>query len=206
MEADVADHGTEPFPVDTLTAYRRTWLRLIAWAAAEGLALETLPAERAGELYHSATHGRSASHHLQVKAALALRYKVLGSADPFIECLAPKFQIEKTEMRYHTALQLGQLLAELREDRRTYFGATALFLTGARFHEWALLGSERLVREPGGAFIVARMQVKGGSFRDRAGEFGGIKSGGRINRDQFISFIVTSVIRSPDVVNTHLHP
>jgi hypothetical protein len=26
---------------NTLTAYRRTWLNAIAWAAAEGLALET---------------------------------------------------------------------------------------------------------------------------------------------------------------------
>jgi hypothetical protein len=32
---------------NTLTAYRRTWIKAIAWAAAEGLALETLPSERA---------------------------------------------------------------------------------------------------------------------------------------------------------------
>ena len=54
---------------NTLTAYRRTWIKAIAWAAAEGLALETLPPERAGEFYEEATRGRSASHHLQVKAA-----------------------------------------------------------------------------------------------------------------------------------------
>jgi hypothetical protein len=36
---------------NTLTAYRRTWLKLIAWSAAEGLVLETLPSERAGEFY-----------------------------------------------------------------------------------------------------------------------------------------------------------
>ncbi len=64
---------------NTLTAYRRTWIKAIAWAAAEGLALETLPSERAGEFYEEATRGRSASHHLQVKAALALLYDVLGS-------------------------------------------------------------------------------------------------------------------------------
>ena len=63
---------------NTLTAYRRTWLKAIAWAAAEGLALETLPSERAGEFYENATRGRSASHHLQVKAALALLYHVLA--------------------------------------------------------------------------------------------------------------------------------
>ena len=55
---------------NTLTAYRRTWLKAIAWAAAEGLALETLLSDRVGEVYEEATRGRSASHHLQVKAAL----------------------------------------------------------------------------------------------------------------------------------------
>ena len=157
---------------NTLTAYRRTWLKLIAWAAAEGLVLETLPAERAGEFYEEATRGRSASHHLQVKAALALLYDVLGATNPFAECAAPKFAPEKIELRYHTASQLGQLLRELREDRRSYFGhltyhlATALFFTGCRFHEWARLTIDRLVREPGGMIIAARLQVKGSSFRD----------------------------------------
>jgi hypothetical protein len=40
--------------------------------AAEGLVLETFRVERVGEFYEEATRGRSASHHLQVKAALAL--------------------------------------------------------------------------------------------------------------------------------------
>ena len=157
---------------NTLTAYRRTWLKLIAWSAAEGLVLETLPEDRAGEFYEEATRGRSASHHLQVKAALGLIYQVLGSTNPFAESPAPKFAPEKTELRYHTASQLGQLLRELREDRRSYFGhltyhlATALFFTGCRFHEWARLTLDRLVREPGGVIIAARLQVKGGSFRD----------------------------------------
>jgi integrase len=44
--------------------------------------------------------------------------------------------------------------------------ATALFFTGCRFHEWALLTIDRLVREPGGIIIAARLQVKGSSFRD----------------------------------------
>ena len=56
---------------NSLIAYRRTWLKIIAWAAAEGLVLETFPVERAGEFYEEATRSRSASHHLQVKAALA---------------------------------------------------------------------------------------------------------------------------------------
>jgi site-specific recombinase XerD len=157
---------------NTLIAYRRTWLRLITWAAAEGLVLETLPEDRAGEFYDKATRGRSASHHLQVKAALGLLYHVLGATNPFAECPAPKFAPEKTELLYHTASQLGQLLRELREDRSSYFGhlayhlATALFFTGCRFHEWARLTLDRLIREPGGVIIAARLQVKGGSFRD----------------------------------------
>ena len=53
----------------------RLWANLdqiIAWAAADGLVLETLPSERVEEFYQEATRGRSASHHLQLKAALAL--------------------------------------------------------------------------------------------------------------------------------------
>jgi integrase len=143
-----------------------------SWAAVEGLVLETFPVERVGEFYEEATRGRSASHHLQVKAALALLYHVLGSPNPFAQCPAPKFAPEKTELRYHTASQIGQLLHELRKDRRSYFGhlsyhlATALFFTGCRYHEWALLTVDRLVREPAGVIIAARLQVKGGSFRD----------------------------------------
>ena len=123
-----------------------------------------------GEFYEEATRGRSASHHLQVKAALALLYHVLGSPNPFAQCLAPKFAPEKTELRYHTSSQLGQLLRELREDRGSYFGhltyhlATALFFTGCRYHEWALLTVDRLVREPGGVIIAARLQVTGPRF------------------------------------------
>ena len=129
------------------------------------------PCHRTGEFYEEVTRGRSASHHLQIKAALALLYHVLGSTNPFAECAAPKFAPEKIELRYHTASQLGQLLRELRQDRRSYFGhltylATALFFTGCRFHEWARLTLDRLVREPGGVIIAARLQVKGSSFRD----------------------------------------
>src|SRR4029077_15142844 len=38
--------------------------------------------ERVGEFDDEATRGLSASHHLQVKAALALLYHVLGSTNP----------------------------------------------------------------------------------------------------------------------------
>jgi integrase len=44
--------------------------------------------------------------------------------------------------------------------------ATGLFFTGCRFHEWARLTLDRLVREPGGMIVAARLQVKGSSFRD----------------------------------------
>ena len=138
---------------NTLIAYRRIWLKLIAWSDTEGLALETIPLQMEGEFYEEATGERSASHHLQVKAALALVYDVLGSTNPFAQCAAPKFARKNIELRYHTASQLGHLLRELREDRRSYFGhltyhlAIALFFTGCRFHEWA-------------------RQVKGSSFRD----------------------------------------
>ena len=45
---------------------------------------------------------------------------------------------------------MGQLLRELREDKASYFGhltyhlATALFFTGCRYHEWALLTIDSL--------------------------------------------------------------
>ena len=157
---------------NTLIAYRRTWLRLAAWASAEGIALSTLPRELATEFYSSATRGRSASHHLQVKAALAQFYRVLAAPNPFAECEAPKFRIEATEMRYHSPMQLGQLLLALRADWQSYFGqltyhlALALFFTGCRFHEWSKLTADRLVCSAGGAIVAARMRVKGGTFRD----------------------------------------
>src|SRR5882724_11826408 len=48
----------------------------------------------------------------------------------------------------------------------TYHLAAALFFTGCRFHEWAQLTFDRLVHEPGGVIIAARLQLKQGSFRD----------------------------------------
>jgi site-specific recombinase XerC len=160
---------------NTLTAYRRTWIKAIAWAAAEGLALETLPSERAGEFYEEATRGRSASHHLQVKAALALLYDVLGSTNPFAECPAPKFAPRKlccatTPLR-NSASSCANCVRIKRVIWGSYLspGERALFhglFTGCRFHELARLPMDRLIREPGGAIIAVRLQLKGGSFRD----------------------------------------
>ena len=59
-----------------------------------------------------------------------------------LKALSPEEQL--------TSSQLGQLLRELREDKASYFGhltyhlATALFFTGCRYHEWALLTIDRL--------------------------------------------------------------
>lgn len=158
----------------TLTAYRRTWLKVTDWARAEGLELATLPADRAGKCYAELTAARSASHHLQVRSALAFLYDVLGVSNPFEDCPAPKFDAERIELRYLTAPQVAQLLLTLREARHDYFGqlafhlANALFFTACRFHEWALLGADRLVRSGAreGVFSAVRLQVKGGSFRD----------------------------------------
>ena len=49
------------FDAESIATYRCTWLKIIAWAAAEGLVLETFPPEREEEFYQEATRGRSAS-------------------------------------------------------------------------------------------------------------------------------------------------
>ena len=106
----------------------------------------------------------------KVKAALALLYHVLGSTNPFAERPVPKLAPEKTELRYHTSSQLGELLRELREERRSYFGqltchlAVVLFFTGCRFHEWARLTFDRLVHEPGGVIIADAFSSKAAPF------------------------------------------
>ena len=51
---------------NSLLAYRRTWLKIIAWAAAEGLVLETLPLERVGEFYEEATRRGALSYLLRL--------------------------------------------------------------------------------------------------------------------------------------------
>ena len=60
-------------------------------------------------------------------------YKLARKWRPFAECLAPKFAPEKTELRYHSSSQLGQLLREhilsheneLFSDRHMRFGEHA---------------------------------------------------------------------------------
>jgi hypothetical protein len=102
---------------NTLIAYRRTWLKLIAWSAAEALALESLPAERAGEFDEEATRGRSASHHLQVKAALALLYdaRVLQIRSP--SAWLPGSRLRKSNC---VTTPLRNLLKKSASDSREY--------------------------------------------------------------------------------------
>jgi hypothetical protein len=52
----------------------------------------------------------------------------------------PKVRPEKTELRYHTSSQLGQLLRELREDKASYFGhLTPMRLVNEQIDATALL-------------------------------------------------------------------
>ena len=88
---------------NSLIAYRRTWLKIIAWAAAEGLVLETFPVERVGEFYEEATAAEAPRITSRSKLRSPSSYHVLDSPNPFAECHAPKFAPEKTELRYNTS-------------------------------------------------------------------------------------------------------
>ena len=55
----------------TLAAYKRAWTQLLAHCTVESLDPASLSREKATELYEKLTRKRSASHHLQVKAALS---------------------------------------------------------------------------------------------------------------------------------------
>lgn len=133
------------FAEPTVAAYRRTWIKLLAWTAAEGLALETLPREQARAYYEELTRNRSASHHLQVKAALSFLYRRLDRPNPFTDCLTPRFRPEALEIRFLEASDMAKVLLALRERGADYSGrlaahlAEALFFTACRFHEWATL-------------------------------------------------------------------
>jgi hypothetical protein len=86
---------------NSLVAYERTWRAFLAWAAASSLDPRGLPFPQALEIYRllGKENGkgvlrrgdprRSASHHLQVKAALALLSKLKASA--LIDALPDQF-------------------------------------------------------------------------------------------------------------------
>ena len=139
-----------------------TWMKLVAWTTAEGFDLVALPKEKARAYYEELTNGRSPSHHLQVKAAASFLYKVLDKGNPFEECLAPRFRPEAVEISFLEASDLARVLLTMRELGRDYSGrlaahlAEALFFTACRFHEWAQLTGDRLVRNGAGAVTTAR--------------------------------------------------
>ena len=156
----------------TLAAYRRTWRQVVIWAAAESLDPAALPKAKAAEFYTELTRSRGASHHLQTKAAISFLYRVLETVNPFTDCLAPKFRPDAVEIQHLEAGDLSKVLLELRRGRRTYFDhlvshlAEALFFTACRFHEWALLSTDKLVRGANGKVTSVRLKVKGGNHRD----------------------------------------
>ena len=145
--------------------------------------LGSLPREKAISYYDDLTSNSSASHHLQVKAGIACLYKILDKKSPFIDCLAPRFRPEALEIHFLEAGDIGKVLLHMRNELGTdYFGrlashlAEALFFTACRFHEWALLSTDLLVRNGAGEFTTARLKVKGGKHRDvplmpRLGDF-----------------------------------
>ena len=156
----------------TLAAYRRAWTQLLAYCAVESLDPASLPRDKAKELYVELTRKRSPSHHLQVKAALSFLYRLLDRANPFSDCLAPMFRPEAIEMAFLESKDTAKVLLHLHQSADDYFShlaahlAEALFFTACRFHEWAQLPAEKLVREREGEFSAARLKVKGGKFRD----------------------------------------
>jgi integrase/recombinase XerC len=158
--------------VHTLRAYERTWRKVLAMEAAMGISLDTSPRETIEEVYCSLTSGRSASHHLQVRSALALLYSRQGKNNPFIECAAPRFDIAKVAIRYLSPEQMGLLLEELKGRGGDYMGkltyslAACLFFSAQRFSEWATLPRENLFEGIGGRLVV-RQRGKGGRIEER---------------------------------------
>ena len=71
--------------------------------------------------YEEATRGRSASHHLQARAALALLYNGLGSRNPFAECGAPNCAPENRSYAI-TPARNWAALARVASRSLQYFG------------------------------------------------------------------------------------
>ena len=62
---------------NSLIAYRRTWLKIIAWAAAEGLVLETFPGQRIGEFYEECISKRGLANEVNGLSFLCPPWKSL---------------------------------------------------------------------------------------------------------------------------------
>jgi len=154
------------------TAYRRTWTKLVASCAAEGLDPAALPTARATALYAEWTRRKGPSHHRQTKAALSFLYRVLDAKNPFAGCLAPPFRPETVEIKHLESGNVAAVLLHLQEQRHDYYGhlsfhlAEALFYSACRYHEWAHLPVDRLVRNGAGIPVAVRIKGKGGGFVD----------------------------------------
>lgn len=173
LERLIAAADDRRLAAPTLAAYRRSWMKLLAWSTAEGLNAPTLPQDKAREYYEALTRGRSPSHHLQVKAALSFLYRVVDQPNPFKECLAPKFRGDSLEIGFLEAGDLAKVLRGLHEASiDDYFGrlsahlADALFFTACRYHEWATLPAEKLVYDEKRNVTAVRLKVKGEKHRD----------------------------------------
>lgn len=157
----------------TCTAYRRTWTKLLASCAAEGLDPAALPTARSAAFYAEWTRRKGPSHHIQTKASLAFLFRVLDARNPFAECLAPTFRPDSVEIKHLESANVAAVLLHLQEHRGedyyshlTFHLAEALFYSACRYHEWAGLPMERLVRDGAGIPVAVRIKGKGGAFVD----------------------------------------
>ncbi|MBS0660776.1 MAG: hypothetical protein JSR82_21365 [Verrucomicrobia bacterium] len=156
----------------TLRLYERHWSAFCRYCLKHELECDQLDAAQAEAFYRAQTDGRSASHHLGVKAALSFAFRALRAANPFVECSAPSFDPAKVEIAYLDQTALGRLFAALKERRNSYFDrmtwtlACGLFHTACRFNELAQLPTDSLLTDHLGVPTTIRIRIKGGRFRD----------------------------------------
>lgn len=156
----------------TLRLYERHWSAFCRYCLKHDLECDQLDAAQAEAFYRAQTDGRSASHHLGVKAALSFAFRGMRAANPFVECSAPSFDPAKVEIAYLDQTALGRLFAALKERRNSYFDrmtwtlACGLFHTACRFNELAQLPTDSLLTDHVGVPTTIRIRIKGGRFRD----------------------------------------
>lgn len=156
----------------TLLLYERHWSALARFCLKQSVEPHELDQARADTFYRVQTDGRSASHHLGVRAALSFAFRQLRCPNPFLECVSPTFDAAKIEIAYLDQTALGRLFAVLQESRDGYFGrmtwtlAYGLFHTACRFSELALLSHDSLLFDGSGFPTILRIRSKGGRFRD----------------------------------------
>lgn len=172
----------------TIVNYQRHWRRLSTYCSRKGITqLVDLTPDQVAEIYKELAGGRSASHHLGVKAALKFAFEHIGQPNPFARCRAPKFDSTKTPIKYLEPEALFRLFAVLRDwaepkpvaasaklpagsFERTYFArlaivlSSALYHTGTRFSEWAKLTRAK-ISWSGGWPTCVEVRVKGDKHR-----------------------------------------